>query len=329
MLNRNQIAFSENWNNKLAGAKYFTTIRIHNPRKYYPGALLEVKWNNTSFQAKVESILTKKLSEYSKHELCVDTGYELEEAIGLFKKFYPKENVDQLSWDYILLRRVTPDELKAQEVDLFSGLDKLKHPDLQAKEKAIQRLKEIYSLGKVAFLDTETTSFEGELVELAIVNLEGKAIFNELVRPVKNQMDQGAFDTHKISLESLQDKDYLYVYQNKLKEIFDEYFIIIYNKEFDTKILKNSFEWNSLLEEKPQIIVDVDKINSDCLMNLYAIIKGEKSSKSYHTTGFRTWKLTEACKDRGIDTTGITAHRAEADCNMTRMLFIDLLKEGK
>lgn len=327
MHNQNQIAFSENWNGKLSGGNFFTTIRMHNPRKYSKGNILEVKFSNNYFKVEVEEVITKKLNEFTDHELATDTGYGKEEALKIFQRMYPGINVNDKEWDYILLKRITEADLKNKENYLFSSLEDLKHPDLQARERVLKRISEIASLGKVAFLDTETTGLDGEVVELSIMALDGSVVFNQLIKPVKNQMDPIALETHKISLEELQDKDYLYTYQDILQDIFNEYFIIIYNSEFDLKILKNSFYWNSQLEGQPEIRINIDKINSECLMNLYAIYKGEKSTKSYHKTGFRTWKLTEACKDMGIDTSSVVAHRAFGDCWMAKELFLKMGEE--
>lgn len=327
MFNQNQIAFSENWNGKLSGGKFFTTIRMHNPKKYYKGNILEVKFSNNYFKVEVEDVITKELVDFTDHELATDTGYGKEEALKIFERMYPKINVKEKSWDYILLKRVSESDIKNKENDLFSSLEDLKHPDLQARERVLKRISEIASLGKVAFLDTETTGLDGEIIELSIMGLDGSVLFDQLIKPVKNFIDPGALETHKIGLDELQDKEYLYTYQDRLQDIFNEYFIMIYNSEFDLKILKNSFYWNSQLEGQPEIRINLEKINSECLMNLYAIYKGEKSTKSYHKTGFRTHKLTQACSDLGIDAESVVAHRALGDCWMTKELFLKMMKE--
>lgn len=320
------IGFSTNWNQKL-DARFFTTIRISNPAKYYRGNVLSVKFKEKTFSVIVETVETKKISEFTDLQLSLDTGYPKDEAVKILMNMYPTLNFETAKFDYVLLRKFEPSDLKAKELDLFSSLDKLKHPDPEKKEAVIQRLKEISQMPKVAFLDTETTGFDGEIIELSILSLDEKVLFNELIKPVRNQIHPDAVRTHGIFLNDLEKKNYLHHYKYILQQIFENYVVLIYNSEFDLKILKNSFRLQLHLDEEMGNI-DLFKANTECLMNAFAVFKGTESDKSYAYQGFKTWKLAEACKEMGVDISGIKAHRALGDCEMTRMLFLKMV-EGK
>lgn len=102
---KEQISFSENWNNKLS-CTVFTTLRLHSP-KYYVGAKFEIMLKSKHLKfAQVVQVKVLKLSEINEYIGGLDTGYSAKETQELIKTMYSKYNLDwkTQSLDFILLR---------------------------------------------------------------------------------------------------------------------------------------------------------------------------------------------------------------------------------
>lgn len=319
------IGFSDNWNNKLDSKKYFSTIRISNPKKFYKGNILDVRFKEKTFQAQIEDVVTKKISEFSLMELALDTGYPKEQALGIFKKFFPELDFETAKFDYVLLRRIEQSELKEQELTFTKNLETIKHPAPEKKQEVINKITELKNLfPNFAILDTETTGLNGEVIELSILKADGTVLFDELIKPIKAEIHPQALQTHGIYLNDLADKKYMWEHKNRLRNIFDNYTLIIYNSDFDLRMLKNSFEGQKNLDE--EMGIDLSSLKTECLMKLYAVWAGVPSDKSYAVNGFRTHKLTEACQQMNVNISGIRAHRALGDCEITLRLLNKMME---
>lgn len=82
------LTFGYNWNGKL-NCNCFTTIRMHNPRKYQPGNKLNVvlqgKPKGTATVLEVKQFRLDKLNEFTAR---IDTGYPLEECRKMIREMY-------------------------------------------------------------------------------------------------------------------------------------------------------------------------------------------------------------------------------------------------
>jgi len=81
-------------------------------------------------------------------------------------------------------------------------------------------------------LDTETTGFTGEIIELALVDRDGKTLFEERIRP-HCRTEPGALAVHKIQdghLAALPRLDHHWL---RLRPLLLEHTVVIYNKAFD------------------------------------------------------------------------------------------------
>jgi len=99
----NKILFSYNWNNKLDN-KAFTTLRLHNPKKYIVGNVYDIELNE---QPKGKAILDDKRT-FSIDKLIdfvcyLDTGYSTKEAINILKRMYKNIDLQNTLFDYCLL----------------------------------------------------------------------------------------------------------------------------------------------------------------------------------------------------------------------------------
>lgn len=110
------INFSTNWNNKLA-CKVFTTIRLHNPLKYFPGKMYEARLNGTPCChvkcIRLYTVTQEKLSDY----ICLlDTGYAREQTLKILSKMYPHITKEQ-KFDIIVLQKVIIPAAEQKELE--------------------------------------------------------------------------------------------------------------------------------------------------------------------------------------------------------------------
>jgi hypothetical protein len=97
------ISFSYNWNGKLNN-KAFTTLRIHNPRKYIVGKTYCIE---LSRKQKGKAVLNAKrvlkISQLNEFICFLDTGYSREETLKIIKRMYKNINLNTALFDFCLL----------------------------------------------------------------------------------------------------------------------------------------------------------------------------------------------------------------------------------
>jgi DNA polymerase III subunit epsilon len=151
----------------------------------------------------------------------------------------------------------------------------------KVQEDATNRAKAILeSHDKIVILDSETTGLYGEIIELAIIDLEENALFNSRFCP-KNKIEPGATAVHGITNEMLADEP---TWADKWPEIesilYAARLVLIYNADFDiARISTTNIAWR-IQERFPY--------RAECLMDLYARWYGEWNS--YHRS-YRWQKL--------------------------------------
>ncbi len=117
-------------------------------------------------------------------------------------------------------------------------------------------------------LDTETTGLHNaEIVQLGIIDLEGKIVIDTLIKPTIS-IPKDASAIHQITDETVKNApSFPEIYPLFLEKIKDKK-ILIYNKGFDTKIIDYSCKINNLTP------IDLAS-KSQCLMLEYAVYYGE------------------------------------------------------
>lgn len=141
-------------------------------------------------------------------------------------------------------------------------------------------------------LDTETTGVSrvAEMVELSIVHARGHAVYDGFIRP-KYKIIRSATATHGITNEKVADAPVLADEWERIQEaLLSEPWLIIYNKQFDERILKQSTFVNKL---KPFTLPRVDD-----LMLRFARWSGGWNTNKH---GYR-WAMLDS------------GHRAMGDC---------------
>ncbi len=171
-------------------------------------------------------------------------------------------------------------------------------------------------------LDTETTALgsDAEICEISIIDGLGNIVFDSLIKPI-NSIPEGVIKIHGITNEMVENApSFEDVYSQILLILFPapsaanpfktDKTVIIYNKMYDMKILKQvSVMCNkAFISPEPFEAINTYTI---CAMRHYSEFKNQSK-----------WsKLTDACISMGIDITQFKAHRALGDCQMTLELI--------
>ena len=158
-------------------------------------------------------------------------------------------------------------------------------------------------------LDVETTGLRGEVVQIGIIDVKGKTLFESRVKPVVLHMDPGAEEVHGISLAGLRDEKTMDQIWPELKDVVNNKLILAYNAEFD----QNRF-YHSLGMANVQIGYHLP-MGWECVMLQYARFRGVHGRR-----GYKWHKLHAAARYHGIQVD--KAHDAVGDCLTT----LELLK---
>ena len=157
---------------------------------------------------------------------------------------------------------------------------------------------------RVVFLDTETTGIRGrqEVLEIAIIDAEGKILVNSLVRPSYRKRWPDAQAIHGISPVNVVDAPTLDILMPSIINAVKGKNVVIYNARFDLKFL-------------PEVKENAGAVY--CCMLRYAKFKGDWNE---YYNDYRWHKLTVAARHIGYRFEG-DAHRALADCQATRAVW--------
>ena len=169
------------------------------------------------------------------------------------------------------------------------------------------------SRDEVIILDTETTGLteDSEIVDIAIINMSGDVLLDTLVMP-KGPIPREASDIHGITLEELRKAGALPwpAHHKTVQGLLDAASeVVIYNAEFDTRMLRQTARTHGLELQLP-------KRKVRCAMLDYAQFRGEVGRYG----DFLWHKLTDAY-ERETGMTAIEAHVASADCSMVMALM--------
>lgn len=142
------------------------------------------------------------------------------------------------------------------------------------RNEAVEWARQTLQRSDVLILDTETTDLDGEVVELAIINLKGETVYSQRFNPL-SPISEGAQAIHGLTAEILTSEprfsdEYLTIC-NHLKTAG---LVLIYNAMFDMGILRQTCRLHG---------VDMFNFEPECLMEWYAQYCNEWSDyhKSY------------------------------------------------
>lgn len=139
------------------------------------------------------------------------------------------------------------------------------------KKEAIEWARQILQRNDVLILDTETTDLDGEIIELAIINLQGETVYNRRFKPI-SPISDGAKGVHGITAEMLVNEPrFADCKMDVFVPLITAGLVLIYNKAFDITRLRHTCKLHG---------VDMPNFKADCLMEWYAQFVNEWSD--YH-----------------------------------------------
>lgn len=159
------------------------------------------------------------------------------------------------------------------------------------------------------FLDTETTGLgvEAEICEIAILDMQGKVLMETLIRP-SAPIPNDASEIHGITNEMVANAPAYKDISEQLHEILNARMVIIYNADFDVRVLKQTAQIAG--DDEPFVC------QFKCAMELYSPFYGDWSR--FHQS-YKWQKLSRAAWQCGI-VIPPDLHRARADAELTRRI---------
>lgn len=174
------------------------------------------------------------------------------------------------------------------------------------KDEARQTAANWLALGDDAIIiDTETTGLhdEAEAVEIAAVDMNGRPIFQTLVKPVY-AIPADVEAIHGISNEAVSTAPRWWDVQPLLADLLRGRLVLAYNAPYDSRIIQQS--------AKVAGCAPLRGLAVECVMAAYAQFHGEPDTKK---GGWKWQRLQIAAKRHGLPVA--SAHRALADCQTT------------
>jgi len=165
------------------------------------------------------------------------------------------------------------------------------------RHNAILWAREVLADEGVAILDTETTGLDkkAEIIEIAIIDIQGNALLDTLVKP-KGKIPIDASDIHGITSDDVASAPTWADIDDQVSELIRSASrVVIYNASYDTRLMSQTRR----LYHLPSF--DVPAKHYECAMNRYAEFYGQWS------TSRRSFKWQPL--DGG--------HRALGDCRAT------------
>jgi DNA polymerase-3 subunit epsilon len=120
-------------------------------------------------------------------------------------------------------------------------------------------------------LDTETTGLDhsAEVIQLALIDLAGEVLLDTLIRPTVPP-GAGSIRIHGLTAERLATAPLLREYAEQLQTLLITRPVLIYNADFDLRMLRQSLYAHSLA------FTWLNFVHHTCVMQQYAIYHGER-----------------------------------------------------
>ena len=137
--------------------------------------------------------------------------------------------------------------------------------DLQFPSPAAARawISGVMAAGTALLLDTETASLHGDVIEVAVLDLQGHVVLEELVRP-PGPLDPQASAVHGITAGDLEQAQPFTELAPRLAALLAGRHVIAYNADYDRQVLTREFEragrpvdpaprWSCLLQARRKL----------------------------------------------------------------------------
>lgn len=193
---------------------------------------------------------------------------------------------------------------------------------IQQQQAALDVFQDLATDPMLAVLDTETTSLNGEVIELGIVDAWGETLFDARIRP-SCPVTPESQEIHGISDADLAGLPTIAHFWPEIREALRGRHVAIFNARFDWPRLLRSLDQN--LPDWPDqdfaLVADLVE-RTTCVMRAYAPVYGAWRSAGRSGRGaYRVPKLALACEQRGVDTSDLCKHAALDDAVQTLRLI--------
>lgn len=172
------------------------------------------------------------------------------------------------------------------------------------------------NLDNAIILDTETTGLDSDarIVEVSIIDAQtGIKLYSSLVNPLCS-ISPEVTAIHGITNDMVIDMPTFDKVWNDIKGYLSDSVIYVYNLDFDYRMFAQSL--------RPFGYPVANLVHffggGVCVMRWYAQFFGAFDD---YRQDFKWQSLSNACRQQNIDFSDLTAHRALADCEMTRRLI--------
>jgi DNA polymerase-3 subunit epsilon len=178
---------------------------------------------------------------------------------------------------------------------------------LRARQQAQKYLE-----NKPVFLDTETTGLDNksEIVEVAIVDLDGSILLETLVKPLF-PIPASITAIHGITNQQVQNQRLFPEVWREIQQILSERLVGIFNADFDLRMISQSLHHHR--------VPSIARIDIFCIMKLYAQYRGIYNPA---TRSYKWFSLENAGRDAHISL--LNTHRAIADALLARALLFHI-----
>ena len=186
----------------------------------------------------------------------------------------------------------------------------ISHPNPAHRQQARQWAQNLMN-SRFFVLDTETTGLgkQDEIVQIGIVDKDGRAVIDELVKPTI-PIPFGASKVHGIYDSDVENAPNFSDIYTELSKLLAGQVVLAYNMTFDWRMLQQSGDKYGL----PNI--RTHKQDRHCAMRQYAQYKGQRR-KGWR--GYKWHRLGSAVDQEGLEVKD--AHNALGDARMTLALI--------
>ncbi len=181
------------------------------------------------------------------------------------------------------------------------------HPNPAHRQRVQQWAQRLMARGFYV-LDTETTGLgkQDEIVQIGIVDQNGKTAMDELIKPTIS-IPPGASRVHGIYDRHVEEAANFGDIYTALSKLLAGQIVIAYNMDFDRRMLRQSGDKYGL----PEI-----RMSQHCAMRQYAQYRGQRR-KGWR--GYKWHRLENAVVQEGLQV--VDAHNALGDARMTLALI--------
>ena len=180
-------------------------------------------------------------------------------------------------------------------------------------QSALQDAADMWRTDGVVF-DTETTGLgpDGEIVEIAVVGLNGETLIDTLVKPTR-PIPPDATAVHGIGNENVAGAPTMPELLPALTEVLRGRHLMAYNFWYDQRLLRQSVARHGLAWPLPLELLEIPGNPPNCIMKVFAKYSREWSD---YYGNYKWHRLCEAAEECEITAEDGKAHRALEDARV-------------